>query len=83
VIPLEQGVRIMKDCAVAVHDLHAAGVVVEDIKPGNVLLDEKEGRIHAVLTDFGISKFLRQGQATLATQQQLSTHNPRGTPAYM
>ena len=37
-IPLELGVHIMRDCAVALHDLHAGGVVMEDLKPANVLL---------------------------------------------
>jgi serine/threonine protein kinase len=84
VIPLEKGVRIMRDCAVALHDLRAAGVVLEDLKPANVLLSDKDGMTEAVLTDFGVSKFLRKGlPSTQPTQQQLSTHGPRGTSAYM
>ena len=73
----------MRDCAAALHDLHASGVVVEDLKPANVLLDDDNGRTKAVLTDFGCSKFLRKSLSLLPTQQQLSTHGPRGTVVYM
>ena len=53
---------------------HEAGVVHRDLKPANVLL-ERSGRV--VITDFGIARALRSGDATLQTGRIL------GTPAYM
>lgn len=43
--------------ALGLRDLHQAGFVHCDVKPGNILIDNKtNGQVFAVLTDFGISK---------------------------
>lgn len=55
---------------------HADGVVHRDLKPANVLLDERDGRMHPMLTDFGIAR--------LADSPGLTrTHEFVGTPAYV
>ncbi|MGW0998094.1 serine/threonine-protein kinase [Streptomyces sp. NPDC002520] len=55
---------------------HADGVVHRDLKPANVLLSEDEGRMHPMLTDFGIAR--------LADSPGLTrTHEFVGTPAYV
>ncbi|MEU1703798.1 serine/threonine-protein kinase [Streptomyces sp. NPDC005706] len=55
---------------------HADGVVHRDLKPANVLLQQYEGRMHPMLTDFGIAR--------LADSPGLTrTHEFVGTPAYV
>ncbi|WP_371653007.1 MULTISPECIES: serine/threonine-protein kinase [unclassified Streptomyces] len=55
---------------------HADGVVHRDLKPANVLLDERGGAMHPMLTDFGIAR--------LADSPGLTrTHEFVGTPAYV
>lgn len=55
---------------------HADGVVHRDLKPANVLLDERNGQMHPMLTDFGIAR--------LADSPGLTrTHEFVGTPAYV
>ncbi|MFE0425228.1 protein kinase [Streptomyces sp. NPDC058953] len=56
---------------------HADGVVHRDLKPANVLLrTEPDGRLHPMLTDFGIAR--------LADSPGLTrTHEFVGTPAYV
>ncbi|MFD7867240.1 protein kinase [Streptomyces sp. NPDC057682] len=55
---------------------HADGVVHRDLKPANVLLSERDGEMHPMLTDFGIAR--------LADSPGLTrTHEFVGTPAYV
>ncbi|MEU0232207.1 MULTISPECIES: serine/threonine-protein kinase [unclassified Streptomyces] len=55
---------------------HADGVVHRDLKPANVLLAERNGAMHPMLTDFGIAR--------LADSPGLTrTHEFVGTPAYV
>ncbi|MEU9459997.1 serine/threonine-protein kinase [Streptomyces sp. NPDC058322] len=55
---------------------HADGVVHRDLKPANVLLDERDGQMRPMLTDFGIAR--------LADSPGLTrTHEFVGTPAYV
>ncbi|MER7624813.1 serine/threonine-protein kinase [Streptomyces sp. NPDC126503] len=55
---------------------HADGVVHRDLKPANVLLAERDGGMHPMLTDFGIAR--------LADSPGLTrTHEFVGTPAYV
>lgn len=55
-------------------ELHAVNMVLADLKPDNILLEE-DGR--AVLTDFGISK------AYSSTQMGAPYTSSRGTPNFM
>ncbi|MEU9182996.1 protein kinase [Streptomyces sp. NPDC048484] len=55
---------------------HADGVVHRDLKPANVLLQQVNGQMHPMLTDFGIAR--------LADSPGLTrTHEFVGTPAYV
>ncbi|MFF7237460.1 serine/threonine-protein kinase [Streptomyces collinus] len=55
---------------------HHDGVVHRDLKPANVLLQQYDGQMHPMLTDFGIAR--------LADSPGLTrTHEFVGTPAYV
>ncbi|KUN01494.1 serine/threonine protein kinase [Streptomyces yokosukanensis] len=55
---------------------HADGVVHRDLKPANVLLAQNDGRMHPMLTDFGIAR-LADSPGLTRTQEFV------GTPAYV
>ena len=72
----EDALTILSQVGWALAAVHAAGVVHRDIKPENVLIQGRIGAPHAMLTDFGLAKFLDGPAFTSASVLQ-------GTPAYM
>ncbi len=52
----EEAVDVITPVASALDAAHAKGLVHRDIKPGNILIDERGGGRHVFLTDFGLSK---------------------------
>jgi hypothetical protein len=64
----------MKMVAEAVHHAHQRGILHRDLKPGNVLLDE---RGEPFVTDFGLAKRV-EGDSELTLSGAIM-----GTPAYM
>ena len=81
-LPMDDVIRIMRDVADALSHAHALGVIPRDIKPDNILLV----RHHALVTDFGVAKALRQSRHI--EERRASGRTPShgialGTPAYM
>jgi serine/threonine-protein kinase len=69
-----RAVAILQDVADALDYAHQQGVIHRDVKPHNVLLDER-GR--AYLADFGIARMLESSSHITATGMI------QGTPSYM
>ena len=70
----EKSARLLADAARAVHHAHQRGILHRDLKPGNILLDDK-GQPH--VTDFGVAKRVEGDSG------QTRTGAIVGTPSYM
>jgi len=69
-----QASELIAKVARTVHYAHEHGILHRDIKPGNILLDEK-GEPH--LTDFGLARLLDSKSTVTRTVEVM------GTPSYM
>jgi serine/threonine protein kinase/Tfp pilus assembly protein PilF len=73
-LPIRRAVELIAKLARAVHYAHEHGILHRDIKPGNILLDQK-GEPH--LTDFGLARLVETESTVTRTKEVL------GTPRYM
>ena len=74
-VPVETAIGWIAPIADALAYAHEFGIVHRDVKPSNILFDQK-GR--PILTDFGIAKILETGETNLT-----GTGLGVGTPEYM
>ncbi|PLT34256.1 Stk1 family PASTA domain-containing Ser/Thr kinase [Bacillus sp. V5-8f] len=79
-IPIEKALDIMKQITAAIAHAHQNGIIHRDIKPQNILIDEK-GNVK--ITDFGIAMALSatnitQTNAVLGSVHYLSPEQARG-----
>jgi serine/threonine protein kinase/Tfp pilus assembly protein PilF len=71
---IRQAAELIAKVARTVHYAHEHGILHRDIKPGNILLDQK-GEPH--LTDFGLARLVETESTMTRTMEVL------GTPSYM
>src|SRR5262245_28276195 len=72
--PAKRAAELIAKVARAVHYAHQRGILHRDIKPGNILLDEKG---EPYVTDFGLAKIAE------AETDVTQTNAVMGSPAYM
>jgi Tol biopolymer transport system component len=72
-LPVTEAVRVAREVCVGLAAAHKQGVVHRDLKPHNIMIDAKTGRV--VLMDFGIAS---AAEAAGQTADHVS-----GTPEYM
>jgi serine/threonine-protein kinase len=79
-LPVATAVATIEQAAAALDAAHAVGLVHRDVKPANLLLDERPGRPpYAMLIDFGIAAPTDPGSRTALTR----TGAVIGTVGYM
>ena len=74
-LPVDDALRIARECADALSYAHSRGIIHRDIKPENILLESG----HAVVADYGIARAMRAAGASSLTGTGMAV----GTPAYM
>jgi non-specific serine/threonine protein kinase/serine/threonine-protein kinase len=80
-LPLNQRLALFAQVCDAVHHAHQKGVIHRDLKPGNILVCEFDGKPLPKVIDFGIAKAIGRP----LTERTLYTRVGRmiGTPQYM
>jgi serine/threonine-protein kinase len=79
-LTVEQAAGIMLAVCAAIDEMHEAGLIHRDLKPGNIFLTRNTvGNIVPTVLDFGIVKPVQQGPLGPATDDGVLV----GTPAYI
>jgi len=81
----DRAVRLLSGVADGLDTAHASGLVHRDVKPGNILIEERPGgreREHPYLSDFGLTKSVTTTQEVTGSGPLTRTGYFVGTPEY-
>jgi serine/threonine-protein kinase len=91
VVPVERCLRILDQVADALGEAHSKGIVHRDMKPENIMVEERDGEDFVKVLDFGIAK-IKSGDGgrdapaltaigqTVGTLEFMSPEQLRGKP---
>jgi len=91
IIPVDRCLRILDQVAEALGEAHAKGIVHRDMKPENIMVEDREGEDFVKVLDFGIAK-IKSGDGgkdapaltaigqTVGTLEFMSPEQLRGKP---
>lgn len=69
---------LLADCLICLEKIHAADIVHKDIKPENILIIVRDGRLCAKVTDFGLAEDMSNGDTELCgTSGTLPYYSPQ------
>ncbi len=84
-LPLARRIELFIEVCEGVQHAHQKGVIHRDLKPGNLLVEEVDGRAHPKIIDFGIAtaSSLGGGREIAGTPDYMSPEQADGDQALM
>jgi serine/threonine protein kinase len=80
-LTVRERLALFEQVCLAVHHAHQKGVIHRDLKPGNILVTEVDGRAAPKVIDFGLAKAINPSRLHSTRFTQYGQFP--GTPAYM